>query len=136
MKKALPKGKAIYLEENFDVHVRAKTLMKKLISKGEYLKHIEFKPIDSEDLFTPPENVTGDIFGDDVECAKEVYLSYMNDDKNSFLLFEYFEKLASVDRGFTYNISISTEGNMLCPCPTSTPSHPCPTLICYIKSEN
>ena len=36
----------------------------------------------------------------------------MNDDKNSFLLFHYFDKLASIDLGYTYIILNDSEGNM------------------------
>ena len=113
MNKALPNGKAIISQENFNVRVRAKLLMRKLIRKGDYLKHMEFKPTDRQELFTPLDNVTSDIFDDAVECAKEVYLSYMNDNKNSFLLFQYLDKLASIDLGYTYNISTDYKGNMI-----------------------
>ena len=76
------------------------------------LNHIEFKPSDREELFKPLDQVTDDLFDDAVECAKEVYLCYMNDDKNNFNLFAYLDKLASVDRGFTYNFSTDTDGKM------------------------
>ena len=58
MKKALPNGKAISGQENFNVLVRAKLLMRKLRANREYLKHMEFKPTDRQDLFAPLDNVT------------------------------------------------------------------------------
>ena len=116
MKKVLPAGKAIYPQEVFNLRVRAKMLMKQLRSKKQMLNHIEFKPGDREELFKPLDQVTDDLFDDAVECAKEVYLCYMNDDKNNFNLFAYLDKLASVDRGFTYNISTDSDGKMTGSC--------------------
>ena len=112
MKKVLPAGEAIYPQEVFNLRVRAKMLMKQLRSKKQMLNHIEFKPSDKEELFKPLDQVTDDLFDDAVECAKEVYLCYMNDDKNNFNLFAYLDKLASVDRGFTYNIATDNDGKM------------------------
>ena len=112
MKKALPNAKAISSQEVFNVRVQAKLLMRKLRSKGDYLKHMEFKPTDRNELFSSLDNVTNDIFDEAVECAKEVYLSYMNDDKNNFRLFQYLDELASIDLGFTYSMSTDTNRNM------------------------
>ena len=87
-------------------------LMKKLQSNGDLLHHMEFNAQDKDELFKPLDEVTDDLFDDAVECAKEVYFSYLNDDKSHFKLFAYLDRLSSIDRGFTYNISTDSEGNM------------------------
>ena len=90
MKKALPNGKAISSQEIFNACVRAKLMMRKLRANGDYLKHMEFKPTDRQELFAPLDNVTNEIFDDAVECAKEVYLSYLNDDNFFFSVVSIF----------------------------------------------
>ena len=72
--KVLPKGKAIFPQEVFNVRVRAKMLMKKLSSKGNCLHHMEFKPTDKDKLFEPLDEETEDVFDQAVECSEEVLL--------------------------------------------------------------
>ena len=74
MKKALPNGKAISSQENFNVRVRAKLLMRKLRVNSDYLKHMEFKPTDRQELFAPLNNVTNVLYNDAVECARKVLI--------------------------------------------------------------
>ena len=93
MKKALPNGKSISSQENFNVRVRANLLMRRLRVNGDYLKHMEFKPTDRQELFAPLDNVTNEIFDDAVECAKEVYLYYLNDEKTFFCCFNIWTNL-------------------------------------------
>ena len=45
---------------------------------------------------------------------KKFYLSYLNDDRIPFKLFSYLDRLSSVHRGFTYNISTDNDRNMTC----------------------
>ena len=112
MKQVLPGRKAIFPQEIYNVCIRAKMLMKDLQSKGQLLKHFIFKPDVTKELFTPLDELTDDIADVAVEAAREVYFSYLNDGNCSFKLFGYLGKLASMDSGFTYNISTDTDGNM------------------------
>ena len=78
---------------------------------NQSLVAFEFSPDIESDLFNPLDQATNDIACVE-EGEKDVYLSYINEEKGSFTLFSYLEELASRDPGFKYNISSNTNGEL------------------------
>ena len=58
--------------------------MKEMKSKGKSLDEVDFKPDISDQLFAPLDEITDDIIDPVTESAREVYYSYLNDEKCSF----------------------------------------------------
>ena len=90
MKHALPKRVSISAKNIYNVRVRANMLKKKLHMNNHSLVSFKFSPAIVSDLFTPLDQATNYI-ACVAEVAKDLYLSYINDEKGSFTFFSYLE---------------------------------------------
>ena len=109
IEQVIPKRKYISSTDIANVRFRAKVLLAKIHKEGSNIHDYKYKVHDISNLVTSLDKDNSDIIEKSVECIKEVYLDYLNDETCSTKMFGMLERCSRIDPGFTYNIAFDND---------------------------